>query len=214
MPPMRPNQTATAHTCAVVASFCQKLRVLNSAPFLSVFSPLLSTCFLLVISESCSLKCEFIPTAAAMKEISRKKKERTLTTESESEHTEHLTAMMDHVRYGTPEICVPLVIMVVTVTVKFWEHNHCLRTFTQPLLHIILPVHPRPPLHRPNGVHTIFDAILNLFWCWLLYSWYVFYVGVVIPLPMRTCDRFEEIMMEKKRGPEIFVYIQPIYTYT
>lgn len=94
--------------------------VLNSVPFLSVFSPLLSTCFQLVISESCSLKCEFLPTAAALKEILRKKKKkRTLTTESESEHTEHLSAMMDHVRYGTPEICVSLVILVVTVTVKF-----------------------------------------------------------------------------------------------
>lgn len=76
-------------------------------------------------------------------------------------------------------ICVFLVILVVTVTVKFWEHNHCLRTFTATVAYYIARLSP----HRPNGVHTIFnDAILNLFWCWLLSSWYVF-LWVWLPPP-------------------------------
>lgn len=188
--------------------------VLNSVPFLSVFSPLLSMRFQLVISKTLFPQVRISTNSSSSERNFEKKKKRTLTTESETEHTEHLTAMMDHVRYGTPEICVSLVILVVTVTVKFLRTQSLFTDFhTATVAYYIAPSSLPPTSQTKRRSHNIwryFEPILMLIAVFMV----CVLCGCGYSPPNENMWQIWRNHDGKKRGPEIFVYIQPIYTYT
>lgn len=175
---------------------------------------LLSTFEQFVISESCFLNCEPQQTTATKKKWSvLSKRLHAHDWEPENEHADTWRQKWAMSSSARPKS---------VFLVWFWwlRLQWSLRTqslftdfHTATVAYYIASL-SLPPPHRPNGVHTILDAILNLFWCWLLYSWYVFMWVWLSPSQWEHVTDLMKWRREKKRGPEIFVYIQPIYTYT
>lgn len=197
----------------MVASFHQKPPVINSVSFFSVFSLLLSTFEQLVISESCFLNCELQQTAAKEKEKSDLfwARDCMLTIENLKinmptpdgnngpcpvRHARSLCFSCDSGDYGYSEV------FENTIIVYGLSHSHCCILYCQFIL---------SPPHRPNGVHTILDAILNLFWCWLLYSWYVF---MWVWLSLSQWEHVTDLKKwrREKKEDRRYLYIYSLFT--
>lgn len=89
-----------------------------------------------------------------------------------------------------------------TIIVYGLSHSHCCILYCPFIL---------APPHRPNGVHTILDAILNLFWCWLLYSWYVFMWVWLSPSQWEHVTDLKQWWWGKKEDRR-YLYIYSLFT--
>lgn len=176
------SEAATQHTSVVVASFHQKPPVSNSVSL--SFSIFLDTFDIRAIGNLGKLRPD-LPTSSNSSMLRKwdmfRGRECLLVIESlkmsmptadgndrscAARHARTLCFSCDSGDYGNSEVL---------------EHNHCLRTFTQPLLH--LASLSLPPPHRPNSVHIILDCYFELILMLVAVFMVCVYVGVVIPLP-------------------------------
>lgn len=89
-----------------------------------------------------------------------------------------------------------------------FENTIIVYGLSQPLLHIILPVYP------PTDQTAFTQYLTTLFWTCFDVGCCIHgmcFCGCGYPLPMRTCDRFEAVVVGKKKDRR-YLYIYNLFT--